>query len=213
MLMLMAARRAGEGERELRNGAWNGWRPTHMIGHKVSQKTFGIVGFGRIGKAAARRALGFDMEIKLYNRSAIAPAVLDEYNATQLDSLDELFAQSDFVSLHCPGGAENTNLVNERLLGLMKPSAFLINTARGEVVDDDALINALKNNQIAGAGLDVFNNEPNINKAYLALENAVLLPHLGSATETTRDAMGFRVIDNVSSFFKDLTPPDLVSGS
>ncbi|OED44832.1 D-glycerate dehydrogenase [Chromatiales bacterium (ex Bugula neritina AB1)] len=211
MLMLMAARRAGEGERELRNGEWTGWRPTHMIGHKVSQKTFGIVGFGRIGKAAAQRARGFDMDIKVYNRSRIAQAVLDEYGATQLDSLDDLFSQSDFVSLHCPGGAENTHLVNQRLLGLMKSSGFLINTARGEVVDDEALISVLKNNQIAGAGLDVFNNEPLINKAYLALDNVVLLPHLGSATETTRDSMGYRVIDNISAFFRELPPPDLVS--
>jgi len=210
MLMLMAARRAGEGERELRNGEWTGWRPTHMVGHKVSQKIFGIVGFGRIGKATAKRARGFDMDIKVYNRSSVAQPVLDEYNATQLDSLDELFSQSDYISLHCPGGAENTHLVNQRLLGLMKPSGFLINTARGEVVDDDALIDALKNNKIAGAGLDVFNNEPQINQAYLALDNAVLLPHLGSATESTRDAMGYRVIDNVSAFFNQLTPPDLI---
>ncbi len=212
MLMLMAARRAGEAERELRNGAWTGWRPTHMIGHKVSQKTFGIVGFGRIGRAAAQRALGFDMQVKVYNRSRVPPAVLKEYKATQLESLDDLFRQSDFISLHCPGGVENTHLINHKMLALMKPSGFIINTARGEVVDDDALISVLKNKQIAGAGLDVFNNEPHINEAYLALENVVLLPHLGSATETTRDAMGYRVIDNICAFFKELTPADLVAG-
>lgn len=211
MLALMAARRAGEGERELRSGQWTGWRPTHMIGQKVSGKTFGIVGFGRIGRAAAQRALGFDMQIKVYNRSAVEQSTLDTYNATQLESLDELFSQSDFISLHCPGGAENTHLVNERLLKLMKPTGFLINTARGEVVDEAALIKALQSKSIAGAGLDVYSNEPNINKAFGDLENAVLLPHLGSATAATRDAMGYRVIDNLTAFFAGQSPPDHVA--
>ena len=211
MLMLMVARRAGEGERELRAGEWSGWRPTHLVGSKVTGKTLGIVGFGRIGRETAKRAAGFDMSIRVYNRSAINPDVLKSYNALQDTSLESLVQQSDFVSLHCPGGAENKHLINSTLLRQMKPGAFLINTARGEVVDEAALISALNDGTIAGAGLDVFDGEPNLNPDWYGVQNAVLLPHLGSATDHTRNEMGFKALQNLISFFAGETPPDRVA--
>ncbi len=210
-LLLMVARRAGEGERELREGRWSGWRPTHLIGSKVSGKALGIVGFGRIGQAMARRAHGgFGMEVKVFNRSRVSDAALASCNAVQVDSIDELMQQSDYISLHCPGGDENRHLINADHIGAMKESAFLINTARGEVVDDDALISALSANRIAGAGLDVFNNEPALDQRYLKFENVVLLPHLGSATKETRDGMGYRVASNLKQYFAGEQPADRV---
>ncbi|MGH1538904.1 MAG: 2-hydroxyacid dehydrogenase [Arenicella sp.] len=209
-LMLMVARRAGEGERELRSGQWSGWRPTHLIGSKVSGATLGIVGFGRIGRETAKRAIGFGMEILVFNRSPVDPSVLAQYNAVQVETLEDVFFNSDFVSLHCPGGVENTHLVNQQLINSMKPGAYLINTARGEVIDEQALLDALEQNTIAGAGLDVYSNEPSINSRYLSLQNAVLLPHLGSATAATREAMGFRAIQNLDQFFSGQKPGDQV---
>jgi len=211
MLMLMCARRAGEGERELRGGLWSGWRPTHMIGNKVSGARLGIVGFGRIGREVARRARGFGMSVIVFNRSRVGDAVLQEFDAVQMDTLEGVMANSDFVSLHCPGGAENTHLIDSHMLSLMKPDSYLINTARGEVVDESALVASLHDYKIAGAGLDVFQNEPHINPEILASPNVVLLPHLGSATASTRDAMGFRVLKNLEQFFSGATPQDLVS--
>jgi len=210
-LLLMAARRAGEGERELRGGKWTGWRPTHLMGQKISGKTLGIIGFGRIGREMARRAhFGFGMKIIVQNRSAIAREVLAEFEATQAAGVEELLTQSDFVSLHCPGGGANRHLINADRLKQMQPHAYLINTARGEVVDEDALATALADGSIAGAGLDVFEAEPAVHENLLACENAVLLPHLGSATRETREAMGFRVIDNLVAFFDGKQPPDRV---
>ncbi|MBS0572260.1 MAG: D-glycerate dehydrogenase [Proteobacteria bacterium] len=211
-LMLMVARRAGEGERELRGGEWSGWRPTHMIGTKVSGAALGIIGFGRIGQAMAHRAhFGFGMKILVQNRSAVAPAVLAHYGATQVASVEDLLPQCDFVSLHCPGGAANRHLINAGRLGLMRPDAFLINTARGEVVDEAALAAALAARRIGGAGLDVFEREPAITPALLDCPSLVMLPHLGSATRTTREAMGFRVMDNVVAFFDGQPPADRVA--
>lgn len=211
-LLLMAARRAGEGERELRAGGWTGWRPTHMIGTKVSGATLGIIGFGRIGQAMAQRAhFGFGMKIMVQDRAPLPEQVLARFGAVQVDSIDALLPQVDFVSLHCPGGAANRHLIDERRLGLMRRGAFLINTARGEVVDEAALARALKDRTIAGAGLDVFENEPVVNEALLGLENAVLLPHLGSATRETREAMGFRVFENLQDFFDGKEPRDRVA--
>ncbi len=211
-LMLMVARRAGEGERELRSGNWTGWRPTHMVGSKVTGKTLGIVGFGRIGQAMAMRAHhGFGMPILVQNRSMVAPKVLAACNAVQVENLDELMRQSDFVSFHCPGGDANANLVNAKNLALMKPSAFLINTARGEIIDEAALFDALSSKQIAGAGLDVFRGEPALDPRFMEMPNAVMLPHLGSATVETREAMGFRVLENMEAFFAGNTPGDKVA--
>ncbi len=210
MLILMVARRAGEGERELRANGWTGWRPTHMMGTRVSGKTLGIVGFGRIGRETAKRARGFNMNVVVHNRSAIDPVLLNTFNAVQCSSLDELAASADFISLHCPGGAENKHLIDARIIEQMKPDSYLINTARGEVIDEEALIEALQSKRIGGAGLDVFDNEPAINPAFKSLENAVLLPHLGSATNETRNAMGERVIGNLNAFFGQGEPPDRI---
>ncbi|SDA93085.1 D-glycerate dehydrogenase [Sinorhizobium sp. NFACC03] len=211
-LLLAVARRAGEGERQVRAGEWTGWRPTHMIGSKVTGKTLGIIGFGRIGKAMAKRChFGFDMDAVFYNRSRIDPAEASRYGARQLDTVEDVLRASDFVSLHCPGGGENRHLVNAERLALMKPGAYLINTARGDVIDEAALVAALENGVIRGAGLDVFEAEPNVPECLRRLENVVLLPHLGSATEETRVAMGMKVVANVTAFFEGREPPDRVA--
>lgn len=211
-LLLMAARRAGEGERELRAGGWDGWRPTHLIGAKASGKTLGIIGFGRIGQEMARRAHhGFGMKILVQNRSAVAPETLKAYGAEQVASIEDLMPRCDFVSLHCPGGDANRHLINADRIALMRPDAYLINTARGEVVDEAALAAALSANDIAGAGLDVFDGEPAVRPDLIACENAVLLPHLGSATRETREAMGMRVVENITAFFNGEAPRDRVA--
>lgn len=211
-LLLMVARRAGEGERELRSGQWSGWRPTHMIGTKVSGATLGIIGFGRIGQAMAHRShFGFGMKVLVQNRSAVPGALLAQFDAIQLPSVEALLPECDFVSLHCPGGAANRHLVNADRLRLMRKDAFLINTARGEVVDEAALAAALAAGQLGGAGLDVFEREPAITPALMDCPNLVMLPHLGSATKTTREAMGFRVMDNLAAFFAGRPPADRVA--
>ncbi|MEL6959499.1 MAG: D-glycerate dehydrogenase [Pseudomonadota bacterium] len=211
-LMLMVARRAGEGEREMRAGLWDGWRPTHLVGSKVSGKVLGIVGFGRIGQEMARRAHhGFGMEIVVYNRSTVDPAILAQFNARQVDSIDALLPLADFVSLHCPGGKDNAKMINGRRLDLMKPSAYLINTARGECVDEAALAQALMFDTIAGAALDVFEREPAVNPMLAQCDNVVMLPHLGSATAEARAAMGYRALANLDDFFEGRTPRDRVA--
>ena len=211
-LLLMSARRAGEGERELRAGQWIGWRPTHLTGTRVWGKTLGIVGMGRIGIATARRAhQGFGMRILCFNRSRLPQSVLRELAAEQVDSLDKLLPQVDFLSLHCPANPESHHLIDAASLALMRPSAHLINTARGSVVDEAALAEALKQGAIAGAGLDVYEAEPKVHPELLGLDNAVLLPHMGSGTDATREAMGLRVIDNLKAFFAGEKPPDLCS--
>lgn len=211
-VMLMVARRAGEGERELRAGRWTGWRPTHLVGTRLSGKTLGIIGMGRIGIAVARRAQhGFGMQVVFFNRSPVAAEALAGLQATRLERVEDVLAQADFVSLHCPGGGANRHLIDAARLAVMKPGAFLINTARGDVVDEAALAAALQHGRLAGAGLDVFEAEPQIHPGLLALENVVLLPHLGSATRETREAMGMRVVENLVAFFDGRRPPDQVS--
>ncbi|MFC0202212.1 2-hydroxyacid dehydrogenase [Paracoccus rhizosphaerae] len=211
-LLLMVARRAGEGERELRAGQWTGWRPTHLVGTKVSGKTLGIVGYGRIGQQMARRAHhGFGMKILAYNRSPVAPDVLAQCQATQVPDLDDMLPDCDFVSLHCPGGAGNRHLINAARLARMRSDAFLINTARGEVIDEAALLHALWFDTIGGAALDVFDGEPAVNPQLLESDRLVMLPHLGSATREAREAMGFRVIDNLQDFFAGREPRDRVN--
>ncbi|MBB6469395.1 lactate dehydrogenase-like 2-hydroxyacid dehydrogenase [Aminobacter lissarensis] len=211
-LMLMIARRTGEGERQVRAGQWAGWCPTHMIGSRVSGKTLGIVGMGRIGRATARRArYGFGMNIVFHNRSRLDDEELHALEARQLDTVDDVLANADFVSLHCPGGADNRHLIDAGRIATMRPESFLINTARGDVVDEEALIDALECGRIAGAGLDVFANEPVVSERLKMRENVVLLPHLGSATEETRRAMGMKVVENLAAFLDGRQPPDRVA--
>ena len=210
-LLLMAARRATEGERMLRSGDWHGWHPTHLLGTKVAGKTLGLIGFGRIAQAVAQRAhFGFGMKILVKGRSAIPSEILEKFNAQEPETLDRLLEQSDFVSLHCPGSLENRHLINREKLARMRTNAILINTARGDVVDSEALIDALKHQTIKAAGLDVYEGEPALNPGFLKLENLTLLPHLGSATEETRTGMGMRVIDNLEAFLRGETPPDRI---
>jgi lactate dehydrogenase-like 2-hydroxyacid dehydrogenase len=201
LLMLMASRRAGEGERELRDGRWTGWRPTHMLGQGLSGKLLGLVGFGRIGQATARRATALGMRIGYHAPRRAVPDDEAALDATYYPTLDALAAEADVLSLHCRGGAETRHLVDAPLLGRMKRSAIVINTARGTVVAEADLAAALREGAIAGAGLDVFEREPSVDPALLALDNVVLLPHLGSATRETRVAMGMRVVANIDHFF------------
>jgi lactate dehydrogenase-like 2-hydroxyacid dehydrogenase len=211
LLALMCARRAGEGERLVRRGDWQGWAPTHLMGTRLLGKTFGIVGFGRIGRATAQRARdGFGMTIAYAARDP-RKAPPDGFSDARALPLDQLFAEADVVSLHIPGGAETRGLVDARRLALMKPSAILVNTARGDVIDEDALVTALENGMIAAAGLDVYRNEPRLSPKLKDLENLVLLPHLGSATVETRTAMGLRALANLDAVVAGKIPPDLVA--
>lgn len=211
-LLLMAARRAGEGERMVRAHAWSGWGPTQLLGTAVSGKTLGIIGMGRIGRAMAHRChFGFEMDIVFYNRSPVSNSGIP--GARQLATVEDVLEASDFVSLHCPGGGANRHLINADRLQAMKPTAFLINTARGDVVDEAALASALKVGAIGGAGLDVFEQEPAVHPDLLGLENVVLLPHLGSATRETRVAMGELVIKNLKAFLNGEMPPNQVRAS
>ncbi len=211
-LILMAMRRTGEGEREVRGGRWLGWRPTHLMGHRVSGRTLGLVGMGRIATALARRAHhGFGMRILCYDPTPPSPVELATVGAEPRATLEALLAESDIVSLHCPSTPETRGMMNGLRLAQMKPGAFLINTARGDIVDDDALIAALLSGHLAGAGLDVFRGEPHLDPRYLGMENVVLSPHLGSATRETREAMGFRALENLEACFDGRPVPDRVA--
>lgn len=210
-LLLMVARRAGEGERHVRSSAWSGWRPTHLLGTQVTGKTLGLVGFGRIARALASRAHhGFGMRILFNDPQPPPPALVQALAAESLASVEELLARADFVSLHCPGGAATRHLIDAARLAAMRPGAYLINTARGDVVDSAALADALASGHLAGAGLDVYADEPVVPVALAALENVVLLPHLGSATHETRVAMGLRAVENLAAFFAGREPRDRV---
>ncbi|MBA3260780.1 MAG: D-glycerate dehydrogenase [Gemmatimonadales bacterium] len=201
-LLLMVARRAGEGERHLRAGAWTGWRPTHMMGTQVSGKTLGLVGMGRIARAVAGRAHGgFGMRVIFHDPYPPSPEVARSLGAEPRERLEDVLRQADFVSLHCPATPETRHLMNRERLALMRPDAYLVNTARGDVVDEAALVEALQSRRIAGAGLDVFEREPEVSRGLLELENVVLLPHLGSATTETRVEMGMRALENLRLFF------------
>ncbi len=207
-LILSTARRAGEGERMLRAGQWGGFGPKGMLGTHVTGKVLGVIGMGRIGQAVARRGhYGFDMPVIYYNRSKKAV----DLPARQVDSLHDLMAEADFVVITVPGGAENTNLVDAAAIAAMKPSGILVNIARGEVLDEEALIDALEQRRIAGAGLDVYVREPHVPERLRALENCVLLPHLGSATVETRQAMAQMALDNIIAFAEGRRPPQQVN--
>ncbi|QPK63977.1 D-glycerate dehydrogenase [Methylomonas sp. LL1] len=210
-LLLMSARRGAEGDRLVRAGQWTGWCPTHMMSSDVTGTTLGLIGFGRIAQAMARKAHhGFGMKILYVKPSPADQALVDDLQAVHCPSIENLLPQCDYVSLHCPGGSDTRHLINETRLNLMKPSAHLINTARGDVVDSKALIKALQQKRIAGAGLDVYENEPHIDPGFLTLENVSLLPHLGSATIATRTAMGEKVLANLAAFFAEESLPDRV---
>jgi lactate dehydrogenase-like 2-hydroxyacid dehydrogenase len=213
-LMLMAARGLGAGERLVRAGRWDGWGPTRLMGRSLRGKSLGIVGFGRIGQATARRAaLGLGMRVLWWGprTSAASEAAARELGAERAPSLEALLAASDVVSLHCPATPETRHLIGARELARMRPSAILVNTARGDVVDEAALAAALANGTIAAAGLDVYEQEPRVHPALVTMENVVLLPHLGSATEETRVAMGMRALANLEAFFAGAAPPDRVA--
>lgn len=212
LLILMASRRAGEGERLLRMGKWTGWAPTQLLGMDVRGKTLGLIGFGRIAKETARRArAALGMRIAYHSRTRANAEEESALGAEHHAALESLLAVSDVVSLHCPGGAATRHLINAQALARMKPSAILINTARGSVVDEEALATALAQRQIAAAGLDVYEREPAVSPALQELENVVLLPHLGSATLEARTAMGMQMADNLDSFFAGRTPANRVA--
>ena len=209
-LMLMTARRLGEGERCVRAGAWMGWTPTQLLGMSLSDKTLGIVGFGRIGRAMARRAhFGLGMRVRYVSRSVHPDAIA--VGATPSPSLHALLAESDVVSVHAPATPETRHLIDADALAHMRPHAILVNTSRGDLVDEAALVDALRAGAIAGAGLDVYEGEPRVHPELLGMANVVLLPHLGSATRETRRAMGERAIANLVAFFEGREPPDRVA--
>jgi len=209
LLMLGAARRASEGDRMMRDGTWDFWSPAFMVGTQVTGKRLGIVGMGRVGQVMARRGRGFDMEIHYFNRSRLSPD--QEQGAIYHESVDSLLAVSDVLSLHCPATPETTGFMNEETFGRLPDGAIFINTARGALVDENALIGALKSGKVAAAGLDVFRTEPGGNPAFAELENVFMLPHIGSATFDTRDAMGYRALDNLDAFFSGGEPGDRVA--
>ena len=211
LLMLGVARRAHEGENHVRKNEWVGWRPTHMMGTKVTGKTLGLLGMGRIAQAMAYKShFGFNMDILYYDPYFKNNEISDKFNAKSCNDLKELLSNSDFVSLHCPSTDETRGIMNKETITMMKKSAYLINTARGDIVNEADLIDALKNNTIKGAGLDVYDIEPKVPESLTNLTNVFLLPHLGSATEETREAMGMRVYQNILSYFNDEKPLDRV---
>ncbi|MBC8792226.1 MAG: D-glycerate dehydrogenase [Tagaea sp. CACIAM 22H2] len=209
-LILAVARRLSEGERLLRAGKWQGWAPTAMLGMRLTGKRLGIVGMGRIGTAVATRARAFGLSIHYHNRRRLDPALEAEVDATYWESLDQMLGHMDVVSLNCPHTPATYHLISGRRLRLMKPHAILVNTSRGQVVEEEALARALYAREIAGAGLDVYEREPEIHPRLLELDNVVLLPHIGSATHDGRFAMGERVIVNIKSFVDGHTPPNKV---
>ncbi|MDH3242340.1 MAG: D-glycerate dehydrogenase, partial [Alphaproteobacteria bacterium] len=209
LCLLGAARRGGEGEALVRSRGWKDWSPTFMVGTQVTGKRLGIVGMGRVGRVVARRARGFDMEIHYHNRRRLTAA--QEEGAVFHERVEDLLPSCDFLSLNCPAIPDTRNLLNAARIALLPDGAIVVNTARGAIVDDEALIAALKSGKLAAAGLDVYNNEPEIHPGYRDLANTFLLPHIGSATRETRDAMGFRACDNLDAVFAGREPGDRVA--
>ena len=211
-LILAVPRRLVEGERIVRSGDWSGWSPTWMLGHRIFGKRLGIIGMGRIGQAVARRARGFGLSIHYHNRNRVHEEIENELEATYWESLDQMLAHMDFVSVNCPHTPATYHLLSARRLKLLQSHAVIVNTARGEVIDENALTRVLQSGDIAGAGLDVFEHAPAVNPKLLALDNVVLLPHMGSATFEGRGDMGEKVVINIQTFVDDHTPPDRVIG-
>jgi glyoxylate reductase len=212
-LILAASRRLAEGERLIRHNKWRGWGPTFMLGHRLWGKRLGIVGMGRIGQAVARRARAFGMSIHYHNRRRVAAQIEEALEATYWDSLDQMLARMDFVSINCPHTPGTFHLLSSRRLKHLRPDAILINTARGEIVDENALIRMLEADELANAGLDVFEHAPAVNEKLIALAKVgkvTLLPHMGSATHEGRADMGEKVIINIRTFADGHRPPDRV---
>jgi glyoxylate reductase len=209
-LMLAVPRRIAEGDKVARSGTWKGWSPTGMLGRRINGKRLGIIGMGRIGEAIARRARGFGLSIHYHNRKRVHPETEAELEATYWESLDQMLSRVDIVSVNCPHTEATHQLLSRERLSLLQPTAYLVNTSRGEVVDEAALADLLADQQIAGAGLDVYADEPNIPKGLVDLPNVVLLPHIGSATIEGRLGMGEKVIINIQTFWDGHTPPDRV---
>jgi glyoxylate reductase len=209
-LILAVSRRLVEGERLARSGAWPGWSPTSMLGHRMTGKRLGILGMGRIGSAVARRARGFGLAIHYHNRRRVPEALETELEATYWESLDQMLARMDIISVNCPHTPATFHLLSARRLALLRPAAIIVNTSRGEVIDEAALTRMLRNKQLAGAGLDVFEHEPAINPRLRELDNVVLLPHMGSATIEGRVDMGEKVVINIKTFVDGHRPPDRV---
>ena len=209
-LMLAVPRRIAEGDKVARAGDWNGWSPTGMLGHRINGKRLGIIGMGRIGSAVARRARGFGLSIHYHNRKPVHPEAEAELEATYWESLDQMLSRVDIVSVNCPHTPATHRMLTRERLELMQPSAYLVNTSRGEVVDEEALAELLAKRHIAGAGLDVYADEPNITPSLMALPNVVLLPHIGSATIEGRLEMGDKVIINIQTFWDGHAPRDRV---
>ena len=208
LLMLGAARRAVEGDTMVRTGKWDTWSPSFMVGKQVSGGRLGIIGMGRVGRAFAEKARGFGMDIHYFNRSRLTPEL--EHGATYHSSIDSLLVVADFLSLHCPATPETTGLMNADRFAQLPDGAVMVNTARGALVDESALMAALDSGKLSAAGLDCFATEPIGNPAFAAYQNVFMMPHIGSATVTTRDAMGFRALDNLDAFFAGQTPRDLL---
>jgi lactate dehydrogenase-like 2-hydroxyacid dehydrogenase len=209
MLMLGAARRASEGEQLVRTREWKDWSPSFMVGTQVTGKRLGIIGFGRVGRVVAKRARGFDMEIHYNDVQRMSPELED--GAAFHETPEDLMPHCDFLTLHCVASPETIKLLNAERIALLPDGAIVVNASRGVVIDDDALIAALKSGKLAAAGLDVYNNEPDIHTEYRQLSNVFLMPHIGSATKETRDAMGFRALDNLDAFFAGREPIDRVA--
>ena len=209
-LILSVSRRLVEGERMARSGEWSGWSPTSMLGHRIWGKRLGIVGMGRIGSAVAQRARGFGLSVHYHNRRRLHESVEQELEATYWESLDQMLARMDIISINCPHTPATFHLLSARRLKLLQPRAFVVNTARGEVIDENALARMLAAGELAGAGLDVFENEPNLNPRLKALRNVVVLPHMSSATLEGRIDMGEKVIINIKTFADGHKPPDRV---
>ena len=209
MLMIGAARRAGEGEKLVRSGEWKDWSPAFMVGTQLTRKRLGILGMGRVGQVTARRARGFDMEIHYHDVRRLPPEA--EAGAVFHEKLEDMLPHCDFLSVHCNATPQTVKLMNAERFDLLPDGAIFVNAARGAIVDDDALIAALQSGKLKAAGIDAYNNEPNIDKRLVALPNTFLMPHIGSATAETRDGMGFRALDNLDAFFAGREPGDRVA--
>ena len=209
-LMLAVPRRIAEGDRLTRSGEWTGWAPTRMLGHRINGKRLGIIGMGRIGCAVAHRARGFGLSIHYHNRKPVHPETEAELEATYWESLEQMLSRVDIVSVNCPHTPATHRMLSREKLELMQPSAYLVNTSRGEVIDEEALAALLETGHIAGAGLDVYADEANITSSLLDLPNVVLLPHIGSATIEGRLEMGDKVIINIQTFWDGHAPRDRV---